>query len=132
MPKKQVVPEDFVPVESPRDLLLALMVEFSGDIRHGCHKVETEVSRSMAGKKLLAQAREALPMAEAFLRALGKPKNQLESGVQAGIAMLMGDLGNKLGLTPPQKMKYGDRRGWLRWARRLRESGRLGPQLLKA
>lgn len=103
------------------------ILRFAKDVRFGCHATETEVRRSEAGKVLVALAGwGSLRAVTEYLENMPLPKDDalplVEEGVQAGMAMLMADIGRARGVVVPHMMAYGDRDGWITWAKSIYEA----------
>jgi len=101
-----------------------LIVRFEKDIRLGAHSVELEVQRSMAGKELCDNASAAFPEVVAHLEQLpSSGNNAVEQNVQAALAILIARFGYSLRLDVPPRMRFGDKDGWVAWAKGVMAAG---------
>lgn len=98
-----------------------LVSRFANQIRYDCHGMTVRFSRSEAGQELRAHGtKDTIAIIGAHLEAQpAADLSTVEGDVNIALAMLLHSLGRRLGIFIPDELVFGDRAGWIAWAKRV-------------
>jgi hypothetical protein len=97
-----------------------LLIQFEKDIVYDAHNFRTKVRRSLAGKRIVAMGKRALPLIVEYLE---KTSPDPEGQVSCGCTVLMGRIGVdcNLDVSALENLPYTNISAWIAWAKSIEQ-----------